>query len=136
MSKKKVDKTYYLNENIIAYIKEYAEEKGIKPSHALERIVAEHQNQNHDLLEQIKGAVNEVVHEDLGRIRAGANLADKHTRMLLQFANHYFAVNKFKDLATTNQYKSRGIVQAEEFVKDQISNARMKKIERQQGTSN
>ncbi|WP_242469802.1 MULTISPECIES: hypothetical protein [Bacillus cereus group] len=56
--------------------------------------------------------------------------------MLLQFANHYFAVNKFKDLATTNQYKSRGIVQAEEFVKDEISNARMKKIERQQGTSN
>ncbi|WP_255259173.1 hypothetical protein [Bacillus thuringiensis] len=56
--------------------------------------------------------------------------------MLLQFANHYFAVNKFKDLATTNQYKSRGIVQAEEFVKDEISNARMKKIERQQSTSN
>ena len=51
MSKKKVDKTYYLNENTVAYIKEYAEETGIKPSHALERIVAEHQNQNHDLLE-------------------------------------------------------------------------------------
>ncbi|WP_265938864.1 hypothetical protein [Bacillus thuringiensis] len=44
MSKKKVDKIYYLNENTVAYIKEYAEEEGIKPSHALERIVAEHQN--------------------------------------------------------------------------------------------
>ncbi|KAA6457706.1 MULTISPECIES: hypothetical protein [Bacillus cereus group] len=136
MSKKKVDKTYYLNETTVVYIKEYAEEKGIKPSHALERIVAEHQNQNHDLLEQIKAAVKEVVHEDLGRIRAGTNLTDKHTRMLLQFANHYFAVNKFENLATTSQYMSKGMVQAEGFVKDQISNARMKKIEREQGTSN
>ncbi|MGU9545612.1 hypothetical protein [Bacillus cereus] len=135
MSKKKMDKNYYLNENTVAYIKEYAEEKGIKPSHALERIIAEHQNQNHDLLEQIKGAVKEVVHEDLGRIRAGTNLADKHTRMLLQFANHYFTVNKFERLATTNQFMSKGMVQAEEFVKDQISNARMKKLERQKGTS-
>lgn len=135
MSKKKVDKIYYLNENTVAYIKEYAEEEGIKPSHALERIVAEHQNKKQDLLEKIKVAVKEVVHEDLGRIRAGTNLADKHTRMLLQFANHYFTVNKFKDLATTDQFMSKGMVQAEGFVKDQISNARMKKIERQQGTS-
>ncbi|MDA2067856.1 hypothetical protein [Bacillus cereus] len=135
MSKKKMDKTYYLNETTVAYIKEYAEEKGIKPSHALERIVAEHQNQNHDLLEQIKGAVKDVIHEDLGRIRAGTNLTDKHTRMLLQFANHYFTVNRFERLATTNQFMSKGMVQAEEFVKDQISNARMKKLEREKGTS-
>ncbi|WP_265938862.1 hypothetical protein [Bacillus thuringiensis] len=80
-------------------------------------------------------AVKEVVHEDLGRIRAGTNLADRNTRILLQFANHYFTVNKFIDLATTDQFKSKGMRQAEEFVKDQISNARMKKIERQQGTS-
>lgn len=55
--------------------------------------------------------------------------------MLLQFANHYFTVNRFERLATTNQFMSKGMVQAEEFVKDQISNARMKKLEREKGTS-
>ncbi|MDR5021426.1 hypothetical protein FOL75_05005 [Bacillus thuringiensis] len=133
MVKKKTDKNFYLHQETIAYIEGYAKEKKIKASHALEQIIAEHQNQNHDLLELIRGAVKDVVQEDLGRIRAGTNLADKHTRMLLQFANHYFTVNKYERLATTNQFLSKGIVQAEEFVKEEISNARMKKIERQKG---
>lgn len=131
----KKSKNYYIDTETINYIEQYAKDKKIKASHALDLIVSEHQNQNHNLLEQIKLAVKEVVHEDLGRIRAGTNLADMNTRILLQFANHYFTVNKFEKLATTDQYVSKGMQQAEQFVKGQISNARMKKLEREKNSN-
>ncbi|MED4882781.1 hypothetical protein [Bacillus smithii] len=125
-------KNYYLDESVISYIEQYAKEKKLKPSLALTQIVKEHAKQNNELLEQIKQAVKEVVQEDLNRIRAGTNLADRNSRMILEFMNHYFIVNTFKELITTDKFKSPGIIEAEQVVKKQIAEARLKKLEWEQ----
>lgn len=125
-------KNYYLDESVISYIEQYGKEKNLKPSRALSQIVKEHAKQNNELLEQIKLAVKEVVQEDLNRIRAGTNLADRNSRMILEFMNHFFVAKKHQELITTEKFKSRAIIEAEQVVKKQIAEARLKKLEREQ----
>ena len=132
MSTQKERKHFYLDKNSIDYINQFAEKNNLRPSKALQQIILEHSNQNQELLELIKKAVKEVVQEDLNRIRAGTNLADRNSRMILEFMNHYFVVNKFQQLITTEKLKSSGIIEAEQVVKNQISEARLKKLEREQ----
>ncbi|AVF28840.1 hypothetical protein [Paenibacillus larvae] len=131
----KCKKHYYLSPKTIEYINHYAKEKNIKPSIALDQICEEHQNQNDDLLEQIKSAVREVTKIDLERIRAGTNSTDKQTKMLLELMNHHFVVHKYKNLISTEQLKSPGIIEAEKVVQDRISNQRIKKLERERTMS-
>lgn len=125
-------KSYYLDDESINYILEYDKQNSIGgPSRALRKIINDHKKFNSDFFENLKQAIKEVVSEDLSRIRAGTNLADKNSRMLLEFMNHLFVVNQYKELVTTEKFKSKGITEAELVVKNQIANARMKKLERQ-----
>ncbi|TWK57328.1 hypothetical protein CHCC20488_2519 [Bacillus paralicheniformis] len=50
--------------------------------------------------------------------------------------NHLFVVNQYKELVTTEKYKSKGITEAELVVKNQIANARMKKLDRENREKN
>jgi len=132
LSTQKERKHFYLDKNSIDYINQFAEKNNLRPSKALQQIILEHSNQNQELLELIKKAVKEVVQEDLSRIRAGTNLADRHSRMILEFMNHYFVVKKHQELITTEKVKSRAIIEAEQVVKNQIAEARQRKLEWEQ----
>ncbi|MGG3881420.1 hypothetical protein [Bacillus smithii] len=132
MSTQKERKHFYLDKNSIDYINQFAEKNNLRPSKALQQIILEHSNQNQELLELIKKAVKEVVQEDLNRIRAGTNLADRNSRMILEFMNHFFVAKKHQELITTEKFKSRAIIEAEQVVKKQIAEARLKKLEWEQ----
>ncbi|MCD2526258.1 MULTISPECIES: hypothetical protein [Bacillus] len=132
MAKNNKVKSYYLDEESINYISEFDKQNGIGgTSRALRKIINDHKKYSSDFFENLKQAMKEVVSEDLSRIRAGTNLADKNSRMLLEFMNHLFVVNQYKELVTTEKYKSKGITEAELVVKNQIANARMKKLDRE-----
>ncbi|PAK35361.1 hypothetical protein CHH87_19340, partial [Bacillus licheniformis] len=104
MAKNNKVKSYYLDEESINYISEFDKQNGIGgTSRALRKIINDHKKYSSDFFENLKQAMKEVVSEDLSRIRAGTNLADKNSRMLLEFMNHLFVVNQYKELVTTEK---------------------------------
>ncbi|WP_440897118.1 hypothetical protein ACS127_03870 [Amphibacillus sp. Q70] len=84
-----------------------------------------------DLLDEKLGFVK----EKMNRIQVASNVIDRDTKIILEFMNHYYLVNKFKNLITTEEYKTKGMEQAEELVQKRIHKQRKKKLdhERQKG---
>ncbi|WP_078059980.1 hypothetical protein [Gracilibacillus timonensis] len=78
-----------------------------------------------DLLDEKLGFVK----EKMNRIQVASNVIDRDTKIILEFMNHYYLVNKFKNLITTEEYKTKGMEQAEELVQKRIHKQRQKKLD-------
>ncbi|MDY0407198.1 hypothetical protein P5G51_019350 [Virgibacillus sp. 179-BFC.A HS] len=72
--------------------------------------------------------------DKMNRIQVASNVIDRDTKIILEFMNHYYLVNKFKNLITTEELKTKGMEQAEQLVQKRIHKQRKKKLdyERQQ----
>lgn len=69
------------------------------------------------------------VKEKMNRIQVASNVIDRDTKIILEFMNHYYLVNKFKNLITTEEFKTKGMEQAEELVQKRIHKQRQKKLD-------
>ncbi|WP_077706712.1 hypothetical protein [Virgibacillus dokdonensis] len=67
--------------------------------------------------------------EKMNRIQVASNVIDRDTKIILEFMNHYYLVNKFKNLITTEEFKTKGMEQAEELVQKRIHKQRKKKLD-------
>src|SRR5699024_7622413 len=74
------------------------------------------------------------IKEKMSRIQVASNVIDRDTKIILEFMNHYYLVNKFKALITTEELKTKGMEQAEQLVQKRIHKQRKRKLdyERQQ----
>src|SRR5699024_7773855 len=72
--------------------------------------------------------------DKMNRIQVASNVIDRDTKIILEFLNHYYLVNKFKNLITTEELKTKGMEQAEQLVQKRIHKQRKRKLdyERQQ----
>jgi len=71
----------------------------------------------------------EAMEDKLQRIQVTGNVVDRDTKILLEFMNHYYLMNEFKDLITTEKYKTNGMQQAEDLIQKRIHKHRQKKLD-------
>src|SRR5690625_3679042 len=69
------------------------------------------------------------VKEKMNRIQVASNVIDRDTKIILEFMNHYYLVNKFKNLITTEEFKTNGMEQAEQLIQKRIHKQRKKKLD-------
>ncbi|ASK61602.1 hypothetical protein CFK37_05185 [Virgibacillus phasianinus] len=74
----------------------------------------------------------DFIKEKMNRIQVASNVIDRDTKIILEFMNHYYLVNKFKNLITTEEFKTKGMEQAEELVQKRIHKQRQKKLDYEQ----
>jgi len=70
-----------------------------------------------------------AIQDKLQRIQVTGNVVDRDTKILLEFMNHYYLMNEFKDLITTEKYKTNGMQQAEDLIQKRIHKHRQKKLD-------
>jgi len=78
-----------------------------------------------DLMDEKFAAMQDKLH----RIQVTGNVVDRDTKILLEFMNHYYLINEFKDLITTEKYKTNGMQQAEDLIQKRIHKHRQKKLD-------
>jgi len=78
-----------------------------------------------DLMDEKLAAMQDKLH----RIQVTGNVVDRDTKILLEFMNHYYLINEFKDLITTEKYKTNGMQQAEDLIQKRIHKHRQKKLD-------
>ncbi|WP_200411861.1 MULTISPECIES: hypothetical protein [Virgibacillus] len=78
-----------------------------------------------DLMDEKLAAIQDKLH----RIQVTGNVVDRDTKILLEFMNHYYLINEFKDLITTEKYKTNGMQQAEDLIQKRIHKHRQKKLD-------
>lgn len=135
---KKVKKTYTLNHKTVERIEQIAIEKNMTRTNAIEYMIEsyfenrseEHQALMNSIEERLNKILDERVAEDLKRTRVIANVIDNNTQMMMEFWNHYFLVNDFKELGTTEKYKAEELKVAEQLVKKRIAERRRLKFEK------
>lgn len=121
-------KTFRFTDETIQKIEQVAKEKLCTQTAAIEQIIeyyfenrTKEYNETQSLLQELK--------EDVNRVRVTSNVIDRNVRMELEFWNHYFIVNQFKGLGTTEKYKAEEVTEAEELVKKRIAHLRQKKLD-------
>lgn len=130
---------YKLREQSIDKIKTLAEEKNINYTDALELMIdsyfVDRTEEFHLLTESWDGLMNEKIAQidaKLEKIRITSNVIDRHTQMGLEFWNHYFAANQFKQLGSTELYRTEELKEAELIVRNRIAHNRQKKLDWEQ----
>lgn len=124
----KIKKSYRFNKKIITKIEQLAIEKKISHTAAIEYMIGYYfENRSKQQNELIRMILE--MKEDLKRIRVTGNVIDRDTKMMLEFWNHHFVVNDFKELATTEKYKTEELKEAETLVKKRIAHNRQRKID-------
>src|SRR5699024_11074953 len=78
-----------------------------------------------DLMDEKLAAMQDKLH----RIQVTGNVVDRDTKILLEFVNHYYLINEFKDLITTENYKTNRMQQAEDLIQIRIYIHRQKKLD-------
>ena len=121
-------KTFRFTDETIQKIEQVSKEKLCTQTAAIEQMIeyyfenrTKEYNETQSLLLELK--------EDVRRVRAASNVIDRHTQMQIEFWNHYFIVNQFKGLGTTERYKAEEVTEAEELVKTRIAHLRQKKLD-------
>lgn len=138
----KIKKSYTFNPDTVERIEQIALEKNMTRTNAVEYMIESHfENRSEEhraLMTSMKKLLNEMLDEkleglkeDLKRTRVAVNVIDRNTQMILEFWNHYFAVNKFKMLRTTEKHKTEELVEVEQLVKKRITERRRLKFEKQ-----
>lgn len=73
-----------------------------------------------------------TINEKLRTLQVTGNVIDRDTKIQLEFMNHYYLVNNFNKLATTEEYKTKGLQQAEDLIQKRIHKQRKKKLDDEQ----
>ncbi|MDX6154510.1 hypothetical protein [Marinococcus sp. PL1-022] len=129
-------KNYMLSEQTIAYIDKVKEQQGISASAALHQIVEEHRDQewrqelSNYLIDKVADEVQDRLHDDLKKIRIGANTADRKTSILLEVMNVLMIHHDLKDYVSTAETLSPVLDGADEYIADTISKAKQRKDSR------
>lgn len=134
----KIKKTYRLRKDIIQKIEQLAAEEKCSHGDAIELMVNqyfENKDKKHQaLIEDMSNLLDEKLNEmkeDLKRVRITSNVIDRDTKMMLEFWNHYFVVNNFKELGTTEKFKTEEFKEAEALIKKRIAHHHQKKLDRE-----
>src|SRR5699024_11794258 len=73
----------------------------------------ESREEEHNLLQQTLSSLLDeklsFMKEKMNRIQVASNVIDRDTKIILEFLNHYYLVNKFQNLITTEEYKTNGL---------------------------
>jgi len=129
--------TYFmLSPKIKEKIKVIANEKHLSQANAIALMVDayfESREDEHTLLKStLESLLDEklaFMKEKMNRIQVASNVIDRDTKIILEFLNHYYLVNKFQNLITTDEFKTNGMEQAEQLVQKRIHKQRKKKLD-------
>ncbi|WP_231373303.1 MULTISPECIES: hypothetical protein [Bacillaceae] len=72
--------------------------------------------------------MKEVFQNELNKIRAGTNNADRNTQILIELLNGVYFNEGYGDLISTNIQEAQGLRTAKETVQNRIENQRQKKL--------
>lgn len=121
-------KNFRFTDNTIQKIEQVADELSCTQTAAVELMIRKYfenrtkeYNEMHSLLLELK--------ENVNRVRVTSNVIDRNTQMQIEFWNHYFIVNQFKGLGTTEKYKAEELTEAEMLIKKRIAHLRQKKLD-------
>lgn len=127
---------FNLSEKVIENIKKLASGKKMSQGELVEYLVEryfEERSEEHKLLKDTLASLLDEkmsdVKEDLNRIRVTSNVIDRNIQMELEFWNHYFIVNDFHELGSTEKYKTPEMIEAEKVVKNRIAHLRQRKLD-------
>jgi len=129
--------TYFmLSPQIKEKIKVIANEKHLSQANAIALMVDayfESREEEHILLKSTLASLLDeklaFMKEKMNRIQVASNVIDRDTKIILEFLNHYYLVNKFQNLITTDEFKTNGMEQAERLVQKRIHKQRKKKLD-------
>ncbi|GLY11965.1 hypothetical protein [Pseudobacillus badius] len=136
----KIARTYKFDEDTIKKIQVLAKEQGLNYTTAIEFAINKYFEERHEdniaLINSIDKLIENKLNEklnslrnDLNRVRIATNIIDKHVQMMLEFWNHYFVIHDFKKLGTTEQYKTKELIEAEELIIKRIAYNRQRKLD-------
>ena len=134
---KKIQKNILLTEDVVQKLVDLAAEKNLTFGGVVEYLVVAHEEhrsaENEKLLAtmdtMIKKNLQELLMDDVKRIRITANVVDRSTQMMLEFWNHYFIMTEAKSLGSTQRYKTPPFEEAEVLVKERVAHNRQKKLD-------
>jgi len=125
-----------LSPEIKEKIKVIANENHLSQANAISLMVDvyfESRKEEHTLLKQTLSSLLDeklsFMKEKMNRIQVASNVIDRDTKIILEFLNHYYLVNKFQNLITTEEYKTNGLEQAEQLIQKRIHKQRKKKLD-------
>lgn len=131
----KYKKTYRLTPLTVARIEQFAKEEEVTNTEALEIMIQDYfKNRTDDyykleqFIETIMTRFLTTISSDIQHIRKSNTAIDSHTQMLLEFWNHYFLINDFNQLGSTEVMKAPELNVAEEVVRNRISHRLQRKI--------
>lgn len=123
-------KQFSLSEKTVTRIEMIANEKSESYSSVVEKAV-EHYYKNMIEEERELEIILKNILEELKILRVIGNIINKDTNIMLEFWNHFFVVNDFKQLITTEKYKTKELHEAEQLINDRIIKKRNKKLNRE-----
>lgn len=129
-------KNYMLPDQTIAYIDKVKEQQGLSASATLNQIIEEHRDQelrqelSNYLVDKVAGEVQDRLHDDLKKIRIGANTADRKASILLEVMNVLMIHYDLKGYVSTAEKLSPVLDGADEYIADKISEAKQRKDSR------
>src|SRR5699024_9811722 len=133
---KKKGAYFMLSPEIKEKIKVIANENHLSQANAISLMVDvyfESRKEEHTLLKQTLSSLLDeklsFMKEKMNRIQVASNVIDRDTKIILEFLNHYYLVNKFQNLITTEEYKTNGLEQAEQLIQKRIHKQRKKKLD-------
>lgn len=129
--------TYFmLNPETKEKIKVVANENHTSQANAISLMVDDYFKSREEEHVLLKHTISDLLDEKLAsmkdkmsRIQVASNVIDRDTKVVLEFMNHYYLVNKFKHLITTEEFKTKGMEQAEQLVQKRIHKQRKKKLD-------
>jgi hypothetical protein len=137
--KEKVPSYYLFSRDTKDKIKQIAEEKKCSEVNAITIVVDDYMQQKGEQQSALLDAISQLMDEKLGeikeslhRLQVTGNVIDRDTKMILEFWNHYFVVNKFKHFISTEKFKTDEVKEAEALIKERISKHRQRKLEWEQ----
>src|SRR5699024_9199966 len=120
----------------IEKVQTIADEKHVSQSDAITEAIEHYDAERDEKYVVFKMMVSDLLDEKLAtmqeklqRIQVTGNVVDRDTKILLEFMNHYYLINEFKDLITTEKYKTNGMQQAEDLIQKRIHKHRQKKLD-------
>lgn len=119
----------------IEKIKVLSDQEGEFESAIVDRAIEAYYKDKEEYYHMMKEMISEVfdekfsnIDEKMKRIWLTGNVIDRHTKMMMEFWNHYFVVGNFDMFASTKQIKSSMLDEAERIVKGDIQAQRKRKL--------
>ncbi|WP_010529468.1 hypothetical protein [Lentibacillus jeotgali] len=129
--------------NTVERVKTIAAEKHVSQADVITEAIDHYYADRDEKYVVFKDMISDLMDEKLAtmqdklhRIQVTGNVVDRDTKILLEFMNHYYLINEFKDLITTEKYKTNGMQQAEDLIQKRIHKHHQKKLdyEKRKGT--